>query len=426
MGGAEAALLEVLAGLRELQPSWSLKLITASDGPLTGRASALGVNTHVLPFPPALARIGEWGRREGYASRMVLAASCMRAAWPTRGYLRELRETIRDFAPDVVHTNGFKMHLLGAWARPKNSAVLWHLHDYAGRRPVTASLLRRYGDQCSAIVANSRSVADDTEQVCGQSPPIYPIWNAVDLNHFSPIGPRLDLDEISGLPPPDDAVVRVGLVATFAGWKGHGIFLQALAMVPPSVSVRGYVVGGPLYETERSQVTVDQLRAQAAALGLGSRVGFTGFVADPAQAMRALDIVVHASTEPEPFGLVIAEAMACGKALVASESGGAAELVTPGVDALVHAPGDVRALTRRIEELASDPVLRGRMGHAGRATAERCFTRRRLATELVPIYQRIAPAGHLHGIRPSTASGSTVSNLEPSTSSEQTEARRSW
>lgn len=387
IGGAEAALLELLAGLRDSQPSWSLRLLATSDGPLLARATALGVRTRVLPFPPALARIGEWGLRDGYVSRVALAVRCALAAWPTCRYLHQLRDTMRDLAPDVVHTNGLKMHLLGAWARPQASAVLWHLHDYVGRRPLTAKLLRRYCRLCSAIVANSKSVADDVECVCDRSVPVYPIWNAVDLNHFSPIGLKLDLDDLSGLPGADDGVVRVGLVATFARWKGHRTFLEALAMLPPSLSVRGYVVGGPVYETERSQVTFDELRAEAATRGLGSRIGFTGFVPDSAPAIRALDIVVHASTDPEPFGLVIAEAMACGTAVVASESGGAAELVTSGIDALVHAPGDARGLARRIEELASDPALRRRLGHAARATAEHCFARRRLASEFVAVYQ---------------------------------------
>ena len=54
--------------------------------------------------------------------------------------------------------------------------------------------------------------------------------------------------------------------------------------------------------------------------------------------MRALDIVVHASTEPEPFGLTIAEGMASGRAVIVSAAGGAAEIVQDGVDALTCAP----------------------------------------------------------------------------------------
>jgi glycosyltransferase involved in cell wall biosynthesis len=214
--------------------------------------------------------------------------------------------------------------------------------------------------------------------------------NAVDLTHFSPIGPRLDLDELSGLPAVGPNVVRVGLLATFARWKGHQTFLNALGLLPSSTPVRGYVLGGPVYETNASQLSLDELRAEAERLSLGTRVAFTGFVEDPALAIRSLDVVVHASTEPEPFGLVIAEAMACGKAVIVSQTGGTAEIITPGVDALVHAPGDATELARRIEELVDDAALRRRIGSGGRATAERSFTRRRLVGELVPIYQGLS------------------------------------
>ena len=73
------------------------------------------------------------------------------------------------------------------------------------------------------------------------------------------------------------------------------------------------MIGGTLYQTEGSQYDLEDLRRLAANLGLEGRVGFTGFVDEPAAAMRALDVVVHASTQPEPFGLVIAEAMAGGR-----------------------------------------------------------------------------------------------------------------
>jgi len=146
------------------------------------------------------------------------------------------------------------------------------------------------------------------------------------------------------------------------------------------------VIGGALYHTAGSQLTLDELRRYADVRGLSDRVGFTGFVDSPDEAMRALDIVVHASTAPEPFGLVIAEAMACGRAVIASDAGGAREIFTAGVDALAHAPGDAEALAACITELVGDPDRRERLGRAGRLTAERRFNRRRLAAELVPVY----------------------------------------
>jgi glycosyltransferase involved in cell wall biosynthesis len=387
-GGAEAALHDLLAGLRESHPSWSLRLIVASDGPLVERVAALGVPVDVLPFPASVARLGDWGVGRGWWARVSFLMRCAATALPAVGYLRRLRRLLRSNQPDVIHTNGLKMHLLGAWARPRGSAVLWHLHDYAGRRPFTARLLRRYADRCAAVVANSQSVADDVRQVCGGAVPVHPVWNAIDLDRFAPDGPRIDLDAVSGLPAAGD-VLRVGLVATFARWKGHETFLRALAMLPASLRVRGYIVGGPVYETSGSQTSVSELRELVRALGLEDRVGFTGFVPDASRAMRALDIVVHASTDPEPFGLVIAEAMACRKPVVVSRAGGASELIEPGVNALAFNPGEAAELARRIEELAGDANLRERLGRAGRSMAEQRFHRRRMASELAPIYESL-------------------------------------
>jgi glycosyltransferase involved in cell wall biosynthesis len=387
-GGAEAALHDLLAGLRESHPSWSLRLIVASDGPLVERVEALGVPVQVLPFPASVARLGDWAVGHGWWARLRFLLRCAGGALPALGYLHRLRTVLRSDEPDVIHTNGLKMHLLGAWARPRGSAVLWHLHDYVGRRPFTARLLRRYAGRCAAVVANSHSVADDVRQVCGGGVAIHPVWNAIDLERFSPDGPRLDLDGLSGLAPSGD-VLRVGLVATFARWKGHQTFLTALAALPPALRVRGYIVGGPLYETSGSQTSIAELLDLVRSLGLEGRVGFTGFVQDSSRAMRALDIAVHASTEPEPFGLVIAEAMACGKPVVVSRAGGALELIEPGVNALAFTPGNASELARCIAELAGDATLRERLGQAGRSTAEQRFHRRRMASDLAPIYESL-------------------------------------
>ncbi|HZM60660.1 MAG TPA: glycosyltransferase family 4 protein [Vicinamibacterales bacterium] len=388
-GGSEAALLELLAGLRESHPSWSLDVVVASDGPLVGGVKALGVPVHVLPFPQSLARLGDWSVGRGVGARVGFMLRCAGLAWPAARYLHRLRAVLRDRRPNVIHTNGFKMHVLGALARPRGSAVLWHLHDYTARRVMMARLLRLIAHRCSTAVANSRSVADDMRSVCGPQFDVHPVWNAVDLNRFTPEGPQLDLDTLAGLER-SEGVIRVGLVATFARWKGHRTFLDALALLAPSLRVRGYVIGGPVYETAGSQVTLEELRSVAASLGLGDRVGFTGLVADSAAAMRALDVVVHASTDPEPFGLVIAEAMACAKAVVTSGAGGARELTEPGVNALVHTPGDPRSLAQAIDMLVRDAHLRARLGSAARTSAEQRFTRRRLINEFTPIYERLA------------------------------------
>jgi glycosyltransferase involved in cell wall biosynthesis len=282
------------------------------------------------------------------------------------------------------------MHLLSAASRGWHGRLVWHVHDYVSGRPLSGRALRAMAPRVSAAIANSESVARDVRQVLGPRALVRTVYNAVDLDEFSPDGARVDLDQLSGLPPAPPDTVRVGLVATFGRWKGHHVFLEALARVPALVPLRGYVVGAPIYQTSGSQFTLEELQRAAGERGLTGRVGFTGFVARAAEAMRSLDLVVHASTEPEPFGMVIAEAMACGRAVVASRAGGAVELIDDGVDGFGHAPGDAEGLARAIHRLAIDPVCRQRAARAARRTAEQKFDQRRLAEQLVPLYRTLA------------------------------------
>jgi glycosyltransferase involved in cell wall biosynthesis len=155
---------------------------------------------------------------------------------------------------------------------------------------------------------------------------------------------------------------------------------------------------------------LEELRQQANRLGLEGRVGFTGFLEDVSGAIRSLDIVVHASTQPEPFGMVIIEAMACGKAVIASQAGGAAEIFTDGENALGHPPGDAVALAQQIARLARDPELRNRLGRTGRVTAERLYHGRRLADELTAMYRELVGSSN------SAQSGALVESTLPTAS----------
>jgi glycosyltransferase involved in cell wall biosynthesis len=386
MGGSEVSLLELVRGLRRQVPSWRIDLVVPRDGPLAAAARACGAAVHVLPLPARLARLGEAAGR-GPAVMMGRGASLVLAAGSVGPYSRRLGRLLAELEPDVIHTNGFKLHVLGARVAPRSAAVIWHIHEYVARRPISRALLRRYASRCTSIVANSRSVAADVTSVLGAAPPVTTIYNAVDSREFAPDGDAIDLDARSGLPPADPGTVRVGLVATYGRWKGHATFVDAFSRLSPFPPCRGYIIGGALYDTAGSQVARAELEGLIAASGLTGRVGLTGFVDRPAAAMRALDIVVHASTQPEPFGLVIVEGLATGRAVIVSAAGGAAELVSDGVDALTHEPGSVDGLARCIDRLRADAPLRARLGAAARQSALRQFNPDVFTRAFIDVYQ---------------------------------------
>lgn len=396
-GGAEAVLLDILKLLLVDRPTWTLHLIAGEDGPLLARARAIGVVCELLPFPKVVRAFGE-NRQHGATlqpnkSGQNLSRGAKRLSlWPRAAkeavvYGWKLRKLLRHIRPHLVHSNGMKMHLFGSLAKPVHVPQVWHLHEYLSNRPMMKPLLRRLASRCTLVLANSESVASDVRATLPTGPEVETVHNAVDLDVFTPEGPVLDLDRLAGLPPAPAGTIRIGLVATFAFWKGHETFLRAAARTDDNI--RFYVVGGPVYATAGSQRTLTELRDLAESLGIARRVGFTGFVENVADAMRALDVVVHASTEPEPFGLVIVQAMACERAVIVSAAGGALELVRPGVNALAHSPGNVSELTAAINGLSADAALRRRLGIEGRIHVNEQFTCRQMAERIVPRYDKL-------------------------------------
>jgi glycosyltransferase involved in cell wall biosynthesis len=383
LGGSEAMLVQIVREVTRVRPEWRFVAVLPGAGPLAGALEAEGVTVCAVRMPPALLRLGEWGAAAGRQAGLVWRLATAGLALP--GYQRRLSAALAALEPDVMHSNGFKAHVVAARAASP-AARVWHIHEYIGTRPLTRRLLRHHARRADAIVANSASVARDVSQ--GLDVEVTTVLNAVDVERFSPAGDCLDLDAAAGLPPAPTGTIRVGLVGTFSRWKGHETFLRALALLPGEAPVRGYIIGGPVYDTAGSQHDAESLRSLAGSLGLDGRVGLTGFLSPVESALRALDVVVHASTDPEPFGLVITEGMACGRPVVTSGTGGSSELIVDGKTALQHVPGDSADLARALRRLAADSALRARLGAGARAHAVALFDARRLGEQFAAVYER--------------------------------------
>jgi glycosyltransferase involved in cell wall biosynthesis len=393
LGGGERSLLDLVAALRDEQPALTVGVIAGTDGPLLAKASALGAWTDLVRLPASMAGLGDSSLRSGQGA-VQLAAGLLRATQQSARYAAQLRQSIRAFGPDLLHSNGMKMHLLGALTKGR-VPLIWHVRDFASERPLMSRLLRRAAPRVRVAIANSRAVAEDLRQVAPRLD-VRTVYNGIDVAHFCPgPGDPVRLDALTGMGLPAEGTVRIGLVATWARWKGQDVFLRAMARLrelAPKVAVRGYVIGGPIYRTAASQFTHEELAELAGALELRGVVGFVPFQEDVRDLYRTLDVVVHASTRPEPFGRTIAEAMACGRAVVASEGGGASELFDDGKEGLRVERGDPEALALTLHGLSRRPELREALGAAARVRAQRSYDRRRLGRELLEVYRDLTGA----------------------------------
>ena len=175
----------------------------------------------------------------------------------------------------------------------------------------------------------------------------------------------------------------IGVVARLAPQKGHRVLFDALPRVlerVPGVVVR--VVG------HEELSTVAELRAYAAGRGVAGHVRFEGFCEDVPRLLSELDLFVLPSLW-EGFGLVLLEAMAAGRPVVASSVGPIPEVVVDGETGLLAPPEDPVALADAIVHVLLDPDLAERLGRAGRRRVEHCFGIERMVAQTDAVYQEV-------------------------------------
>lgn len=308
-----------------------------------------------------------------------------------RGITR-LRDALREFAPDIVHTHAAKAGLLGRCAAAGSAPRPRIVHTFHGHvlrgyfaRPVVAvlaALERRLARTCDAIVAVGPRVADDLVDVFRIAPRerVTVIENGIDLVPF--LGPKSKADArvALGLEPRSSAPCIV-VPARLATIKGHDLLLRALehsALADRSIDV--VLLGdGPLRA---------ELEAAASRLRSRARVRCVGFVDAMEDVLPAADLVVLPSrNEGQPLALL--EAMAAEVAVLATAVGGVPDLVTDGVDGFLVEPGDAAGLARRIAAALDDPGLRAACARRGRERVVERASIERVVAEHLALYRRL-------------------------------------
>ena len=145
------------------------------------------------------------------------------------------------------------------------------------------------------------------------------------------------------------------------------------------------IVGAPMFGEEGYERELHEL---AQSLGLAERVEFRGFREDIWRELASLDVLVHASVIPEPFGQVVLEGMAAGLPVIAPDEGGPAEVIADGATGRLFASRDADALAAAMRALGADPQARERLG-ARRGARSRRITPARVGEWLEEVYVEV-------------------------------------
>ena len=266
----------------------------------------------------------------------------------------------------------------------RSGAALVHANDRTGSNQFVILAARMAGVPCvvhermisafgpfermlSRWTRVSICISEDLRAQCRaaglQTEDVRVIPNAVDT--------RAALEAAATAPPLDPGAPSIILVGRLVPWKGQLIFLEALALARREIpGLRGSLVGG----ADPSQESyVREIEREMADLGLSEAVTITGAVDDVLPRIAAADLLVHASTDPEPFGRVIIEAMAVGRPVIATAHGAPLEIVKDGENGILVPPGDPQALSAAILRLLGDPEEIERFCRAGRQTVNRSY-----------------------------------------------------
>lgn len=365
LGGAEKSLLLLLKYLDRNR--WTPHLACVG-GPLAEEAALLGIAVHRLPMPRlrrswralmdwfhTAVRIAHYAQKVG---AVLLVANTVRAAF------------YGSLAARLAHIP-FVWYMRDFWLSESHPRYL--LVDLLGKQFLCAVAVH--------IIANSQATAGYLP--CHSKVTV--VYNGIEVERYDPgMGSELFRKEY-GIP---SKAPVVGMVGRLRPWKGQDRFLRVLAQVREKASdVWGLMVGGDPFAIPDDYP--QHLRRLTAELGLGKSVVFTNHLEDVRPALAAMDVFVHPG-DPEPFGLVIIEAMAMARPVVAFAHGALPEIVVEGVTGLLVPPGDEDAMAQVILTLLQDPARRHRLGAAGRERVQARFTAAQTAREVGAILERVA------------------------------------
>ncbi len=369
LGGAELSLFSEVTNLPH-----EITVLLFEDGPFREMLENSGVNVRVIQASASAMVVR---RESGMLAILTSLPAVIRLVLDVTAQARTC---------DVVYANSQKAFVVGIFAAAiSGRPLVWRLRDVLSAAHFSATLRRiavmLANWKASRIIANSVATGDAFVAVGGNAKKVSVAYPGIDEAPFAGI----DAAAIAAIRAEIGAggAKLIGVFGRLSLWKGQGVFIDAIARLPGTT---GVIVGGPLFGHEAFAA---ELSDKVAALGLQDRIRFLGFRNDIPLLMTAMDIVVHSSIAPEPFGRVVVEGMLAGKPMVASAAGGVLEIIEHGKTGWLYEPGNAVALADTLQMVLDNQAQAGTIAAAGRLRAQTTFTIPATVRQIEDALQRI-------------------------------------
>ncbi|BDM81682.1 glycosyltransferase family 4 protein [Acaryochloris marina] len=352
LAGAEYCCLSIAAAYRATS-----QMLLFEDGPFRQALEKAGVPVTVVNAPDSLLSIRT---SSGLASLKAIPALWQMA--------QQIAKASQGF--DFICANSQKAFIASSLATLIGTPPLvWHLRDI-----LTAKHFSGVNRRVAITLANSRAAqvwvasqatADAFIAVGGRPDLVKVMYDGIESDRFDQV--TLEAATAVRQELKLENVPLVGLFSRLSPWKGQHVLIEALRSLP---DVHGLLVGDALFG---EQDYVAMIKEMAAGEDLADRIHWLGFRQDVPALMKACDIVIHASTEPEPCARIAIEGQLAQKPVIATAAGGMLEVIADRQSGRLVPPGDANALAAAIRELLNDQQLASTLAEQGMQSAATKF-----------------------------------------------------
>lgn len=338
--GSDRSLLNLVKNLDK--DKFNITVILPEDGPLVDKINSFD-NVEVIINELAVLR----RKNLSLSGMSKYFIELMRS-------IKFINNLIKEKSIDIVYTNTSVIFVGGISAKICKVKSVWHIREIIKskyERFLVSKIVNIFSDY---IIANSKATA---EAISKNKDKVKVVYNAIDIEKNSGLE---DIDEVykevAATIVKSNNKIKIGMAGRINRWKGQKLFVDMAKLVSEENDNVEFLIAGDVYKGE--DYILDDLKGYILESGVKDKIGLLGQVDNMSNFYKKLDIFVLPSIQPEPFGLVVIEAMNNKLPVVATNHGGPVEIIDNNIDGFLVDYKDAREMAQVVNKLIKDKELR--------------------------------------------------------------------